>query len=137
MQARHLFGNENKYCEWCNRPLPKGYEGTLCAGCQENAFFREIRDYVRKHDVNEFELAEAFGIPLRRVKKWIREGRLEYKETAGKMENLHCVRCGKPITFGSLCPECSRAQTVGSGYEIKKKDTDASEQIRFYNKNKV
>ena len=69
MQARHLFGNENKYCEWCNRPLPKGYEGTLCAGCQENAFFREIRDYVRKHDVNEFELAEAFGIPLRRIKK--------------------------------------------------------------------
>ena len=100
MQARHLFGNENKYCEWCNRPLP-------------------------------------FGIPLRRVKKWIREGRLEYKEAAGKMENLHCMRCGKPITFGSLCPECSRAQTVGSGYEIKKKDTDASEQIRFYNKNKL
>lgn len=130
-----LFGGESRFCNWCHRPLAKDSEVDLCPACQESMQFREIREYVRKHDVNEFQLAEVFGIPLRRVKGWIREGRLEYKELEQTMKNLYCEKCGKAIQFGSLCPECNRAlYGVQGGFETLKVANDADEQIRFYNR---
>lgn len=98
--------------------------------------FREIREYVREHDVNEFQLAEVFGIPLRQVKHWIREGRLEYKEIVNTVTSLHCQRCGKSIQFGNFCPECNRAEYGVKGGFDALREKDADEQIRFYNKNR-
>ena len=69
-----------KYCEFCGRTLPKHYEGTLCPTCQEAQLFRNVRDYIRANTVNEYEVAEHFHIPLRQIKEWIREGRIEYHE---------------------------------------------------------
>ncbi len=130
-----LFGGNSKFCAWCHRPLAEDCEFELCAACQESMQFREIREYVREHDVNEFQLAEAFGLPLRQVKRWIREGRLEYKEIAQRIKNLHCENCGKQIQFGSLCPECNRAlYGVQGGFETLKLANDADEQMRFYNR---
>ncbi|MCI8448072.1 MAG: hypothetical protein HFH30_06670 [Eubacterium sp.] len=124
-----------KFCSWCHCPIPEDSENDLCKNCQASMEFREIRDYVREHDVNEFQLAEIFEIPLRQVKQWIREGRLEYKELQNTMAGLHCQRCGKAIAFGNFCPECNRAEYgVQGGFETLKDDAD--EQIRFYKKNR-
>ncbi len=131
-----LFGEKNRYCHWCNRPLAEDSESDLCPACEESAQFREVREYVRKHTVNEFQLAEAFGIPLRKVKQWIREGRLEYRELEQKLTTLHCQNCGKEITFGNYCSECVRASYgVQGGFEALKLN-DADEQMRFYDKSK-
>ena len=83
--------------------------------------FREIREYVREHDVNEFQLAEVFGIPLRQV---------------NTVAGLHCQRCGKAIQFGNFCPECNRAEYGVKGGFDTFKQKDADEQIRFYNKDR-
>ena len=87
-----------KYCEFCGRTLPKHYEGTLCPTCQEAQLFRNVRDYIRANTVNEYEVAEHFHIPLRQIKEWIREGRIEYREvdTASTISGMHCQRCGAP-----------------------------------------
>ena len=128
-----LFGG-GKFCLWCHCPLPDDSENEYCENCQESLQFREVRAYVRENDVNEFQLAEAFGIPLRKVKQWIRQGRLEYKEEIHSMQNLHCQKCGKQIRFGNFCPECNRAEYgVQGGFETLRAG-DADEQIRFYNK---
>jgi len=130
-----LFGENNRFCAWCHRPLKQDSELDLCPACQESMQFREVRDYVRKHDVNEFQLAEVFGLPRRRVKEWIREGRLEYKEMAQTLKNLHCEKCGKEIQFGTLCPECNRAlYGVQGGFETLKISNDFDEKMRFYNR---
>ena len=44
----------------------------------------------------------------REVKEWIREGRIEYHEvnTASTISGMHCQRCGAPVSFGTLCPNC-------------------------------
>ena len=124
-----------KFCSWCHCPIPEDSENDLCKNGQASMEFREIRDYVREHDVNEFQLAEIFEIPLRQVKQWIREGRLEYKELQNTMAGLHCQRCGKAIAFGNFCPECNLAEYgVQGGFETLKDDAD--EQIRFYKKNR-
>lgn len=67
-----------------------------------------MRDYIRANTVNEYEVAEHFHIPLRQIKEWIREGRIEYREvdTASTISGMHCQRCGAPVSFGTLCPNC-------------------------------
>ena len=84
------------------------HEGTLCPTCQEAQLFRNVRDYIRANTVNEYEVAEHFHIPLRQIKEWIREGRIEYHEvnTASTISGMHCQRCGAPVSFGTLCPNC-------------------------------
>ena len=59
---------------------------------EEMELFDAVRNYIRENDVNEFGVAAHFGIPVSRVKAWIREGRIEYKELDGSVfaEDKHC-----------------------------------------------
>jgi len=67
-----------KYCEYCGAPIPRNSEEPYCAQCRERVLFLEVKDYIRENNVNEFQVAEHFGIPLRLVKHWMRERRIEY-----------------------------------------------------------
>ena len=96
-----------KYCEVCGRTRPLTYTKDCCPACEELQLFDKVRDYVRSHDANEYDVAEYFGISLRVVKQWIRDGRMEYKEaTKASMVSMYCSRCGAPVNFGTLCPKC-------------------------------
>lgn len=92
---KSLFNNNTKVCENCKRPLPHDYKENLCPRCLDLALFREVKEFIRTHDVNEYEVAEHFKIPLRQVKSWIKDGRIEYKqsESASTIAGLHCQRC--------------------------------------------
>ena len=67
-----------KYCEHCGAAIPRSAEFACCANCQDTIIFREVKEYIRSHNVNEFQVAEHFGIPLRLVKQWLRDQRIEY-----------------------------------------------------------
>lgn len=111
-----LFGKYNQ-CEFCGRPLPNDYKDVLCPRCKDNQLFHEVKEFIRANQVNEYEVAEHFGIPLKQVKTWIREGRIEYNTTsaANKISGMHCQHCGAPVTFGSLCPKCLKLLNGGRG----------------------
>lgn len=97
-----------KYCTFCGKAIPRSSEYVCCPDCQELILFRAVREYIRANDVNEFQVAEHFDIPLRLVKRWIKEGRIEYK-TAGDgkfINSIRCSRCGAPATFGTVCSAC-------------------------------
>ncbi len=100
--------NRVKRCENCGRSIPNDYPGDICPACKDAVLFSQVRDYVRAYDVNEYDVAEKFDIPVKKVKAWIREGRMEYKEfgSAGAMSGSYCSRCGAQVTFGTLCPKC-------------------------------
>ena len=68
----------HKYCEHCGQAIPRSAEFNCCASCQDTILFREVKDYIRENNVNEFQVAEHFGIPLSLVKRWMRELRIEY-----------------------------------------------------------
>ena len=55
-----------KYCKNCGRVLSPTYEAELCPTCEENQLFDKVRDYIRKNDVTEMQVAEHFGIPDRK-----------------------------------------------------------------------
>ena len=102
-----------KSCTMCGRALPINYEKDYCPACEDDVLFREIREYIRTHDVTEFELAEVFHIPQSKVRKWIKEGRIEYVTGENKMMNTRCQRCGVPVSFGTLCPNCLHIMNGG------------------------
>ena len=55
---KSLFNNNTKVCENCNRPVPHGYKENLSPRCLDLALFREVKEFIRTHDVNEYEVAE-------------------------------------------------------------------------------
>ena len=107
MKQANSFTNY-KSCSMCGRLMPIDYEKDFCPACEEDVLFKEVREYIRSHDVTEFELSEIFHIPQSKVHKWIKEGRIEYATDENKMVNTRCQRCGAPVTFGTLCPDCMR-----------------------------
>ena len=72
------------------------------------AIFALIKDYIRSNVVNEYMVAEHFHISLRKVRNWIKEGRIEYVENNTQIVGTKCQRCGKPVSFGTLCPDYMR-----------------------------
>lgn len=112
MRHKGLF-EDYKYCEICRRPLALDYEGTLCQLCEEQALFMRVKEFIRENDVTEYDVVEEFHIPLSRVKHWIREGRIEYKDKElNKRISYNCQGCGAQISFGTLCAKCLKQSNM-------------------------
>ena len=86
-------------CAQCGRILNKVYKDDLCPECKDLNLFAEVKDYIRENDVKEIDVAEHFGIPVSKVRRWIKEGRIQYKE-GENITPIHCQICGKTIDFG-------------------------------------
>lgn len=127
----YLFDAPNE-CTYCHRPLPEDYNDTLCPRCKDRELFSRVKEYIRSNDVTENMVAEEFHIPISKVKGWIREGRIEYKELNNpKIESIHCTKCGAPIRFGSLCSQCQRKSKMSGATTYALKDKDE----RFHTRN--
>lgn len=106
-----------RYCKTCSRMLGPSYKGDYCPLCEENRLFDKVREFIRANDVTEYQVAAHFGIPQKKVKEWIKEGRIEYKEKEVKeIVSLRCENCGAPLSFGTLCRKCRRV-LEGDKYE--------------------
>ena len=110
-QQLDLF-EDDLHCEVCNRPLPANSKGTICTFCAEQMLFSEVKDYIRENDVTEYDVTVHFDIPIQQVKRWIREGRIEYKTKEPSTIRMHCVVCGAPVAFGTVCAKCLRQQNT-------------------------
>ena len=106
MEEKTLFHNA-RYCKDCGTILLDSYTRDLCSNCEAQRIFDEVRDYIRSQDVNEYDVAKHFDIPVGMVQQWIKEGRIQYKERGEKtIMNAFCQRCGAKVTFGTLCQKC-------------------------------
>lgn len=133
IQASESFYENPDGCKECHRTLPKDYKDEICPACKERLLFSKVKDYIRANDVTEFDVAKHFEIPLFKVKGWIREGRIEYKDLKiPSLKNLHCQKCGKPISFGSQCTDCLRQSNVSGNATLNLDDLD--ERFRFLQK---
>jgi len=109
-RKEQLFSN-TKLCRSCDKPLPENYEEDICPRCKEIELFAQVRDYIRSNDVTERDVAAHFNLPLQKVKDWIKDGRIEYKDTgSGAIYESFCEICGTGIHMGNLCASCMRTQ---------------------------
>lgn len=128
MDQKGLFENV-KYCSVCRRPLPLNFEPDRCPLCEENELFHQVKEFIRSRDVTEYDVAEKFHISIRKVKGWIKEGRIEYKDLPEKkIDGMHCAICGEPIQFGAYCQKCYKLKNAPK-YEYT--GTVEDERMRF------
>lgn len=122
-----------KQCKYCHRFLPGKFEGDVCPVCKENELFSRVREYIRKNEVNEYMVANEFQIPLRQVRGWIKEGRIEYAEIDTRIVGTKCQRCGKPVSFGSLCSDCMRLLNYSNNkiHLVENTDDKHDDKMRF------
>lgn len=108
-----------KECIQCKRFMSVRYIPNICPICEEINLFREVRDYIRENEVNAFQVADKFNLPLEKVKTWIRCGKIEYKGRARRKEEYFCLKCGKALFKGSYCPQCEQEaiRTIGMEYQ--------------------
>ena len=66
-------------CSNCGKPMARSHKGTLCPACQDDILYPQVKDYILHNSVTEMEVAEHFDIPLQKVRRWISDGRIEYK----------------------------------------------------------
>lgn len=124
-----------KNCKQCGRRMHPEYAKDICPECQELNLFGEVKEYIRNNDVNEADVAEHFGLPNRKVRAWIREGRIQYKNTDGaSVSQVYCQICGAPLDFGNLCAKCRHMQ----GLEVvaKQYKNDSEGMMRFMKNDK-
>lgn len=127
-----LFGSYRQ-CGICGKRLPDSYKEQLCPSCMDIQLLRDVKDFIRENDVNEYQVAEYFDIPVRMVKEWIREGRIEYKQNNanGTIAGMHCQRCGANVSFGSLCPACLKLLNGSDRRGYGKLERNGNEKMRF------
>lgn len=112
-----------KTCPQCGTQLHEMYPHELCPICIEQNLFNEVKEYIRENDVREQDVAEHFNIPVRKVRGWIREGRIQYKgDDKDTISGINCRICGKPIAFGVTCPECHNLHNLQIVAAQKKED---------------
>ena len=111
--------SEAKHCEICDAILPPKYTGSICPSCIEFQLFQEVKAYIRGGDYNEYEVAKEFDLPLSKVRDWIREGRIQYKEDSLNNITLHCQICGTQILFGTVCTKCMKSQNVSGSSALQ------------------
>lgn len=90
-------------CPLCGRLATVLVRGQ-CGQClrEEHAQLRRVQEFIREHgSANAEEIASQTGVPVERVLRWLREGRLV---VAG--EAVRCRRCGRPVRLGVLCAVC-------------------------------
>lgn len=121
-----------KSCPQCGTKLNNMYPHEFCPNCMEINLFNEVKDFIRENEVREQDVAEHFNIPIRKVRSWIREGRIQYKgEGKDAISGVHCRYCGKPISFGIACSECHSLQNLQVVAAQRGEDNAA---MRFLNK---
>lgn len=98
----------DRICKNCGSVFLSRHSRPICNSCYEEVLFSQVKKYIRENEVTEFEVANYFRIPIRLVKKWIRQGRVDYKENKLSTENRHCKTCGTRINFGNYCCDCLR-----------------------------
>lgn len=125
---------ETRECKQCGRSLNEDYNEDICPSCKEMNLFADVKEYIRLHDVKEMDVARHFDIPISKVRKWIKQGRIEYKTPDGKtVSGVRCRVCGKKIEFGIVCPECLRRQKLKV---TAKHEQSQPEEMRFLGENR-
>ena len=95
-------------CVVCGR-LYARISRPMCDDCykKEEKDFELVKAYIDEHPTNTAaEISQSTGVSLRRIQRFIKEGRLEPSGGMVDME-MKCVQCGVKIKSGLFCHDCS------------------------------
>jgi flagellar operon protein (TIGR03826 family) len=97
-------------CKRCGKIF--SYRGiAVCNDCfeQEEKDFEDVKAYLEKHvGASTLEVSSETGVEIRTITRFLREGRLEAEGVQVIDSDLTCDKCGKPISMGRYCDDCTK-----------------------------
>jgi predicted amidophosphoribosyltransferase len=96
-------------CTRCGRFFESDGWHNTCFTCieRDEKDFRRIREYLYVNPGSRvFEISNKLDISVGKIKRYLREGRLEIIEENNLF--LKCERCGRPICSGAYCEDCAK-----------------------------
>lgn len=120
---------ELRNCPECGR-LFRYIGRQLCPACidDDERLFLKVRSHLADNrGIGVDDLAEANGVSVARISRWLREGRLELFVADG---SLRCECCDTPIRTGRFCPGCRSHLEQGLGSLVQ---NAAAEPNKGYN----
>lgn len=130
-------------CKQCGRVFQAEGIEKLCSRCRSNdeEDFKVVREYIYDNpDANIKDVAEETGVLEEKILKFLRAGKLILKGENAMV--LDCERCGKGISTGRYCDECSSAMAreLKSAFAIPAKEVSQPETKSskgYYSSNKT
>ena len=139
---RHISGNKmqtKRYnkpvtCEKCKEVLTYTGSGRyICKKCGHRMLddYGKVKEFVDETGIALMdEIAEATGVEREVIEELIKEGLISSTEEEGGQ--LRCLGCGRVITQGRYCIDCSRKFATGlsgafAGEPVEKKKEDPPE----------
>ena len=86
------------------------FNSPFCPDCEkeEEQIFEAVRNFIKDHpDCKMMEVVEATGVSIKKITRYLKEGRLEISKGMQGQGILDCELCGKPITKGKFCDSCA------------------------------
>jgi ribosomal protein L32 len=93
-------------CEQCGK-LFSSLSSRLCPECADrmDTYLGKAKEVLyRRPDIGVMDLAEEANIPFDVLKTFMREGRLQFRQTGTAL--IDCEMCGRPIISGTKCQAC-------------------------------
>jgi len=97
---------EVRNCKRCGSIFRATGGNRYCARCmeEERAIFESVKDFLRKRPrASVIEVSEQTGVPVSKIREYVREGRLVAASDDWKVA---CERCGREVERGRYCPDC-------------------------------
>ncbi|OPZ92906.1 MAG: hypothetical protein BWY74_01361 [Firmicutes bacterium ADurb.Bin419] len=97
-------------CRRCKRLFNYIGGAPICHDCkqQDEVDYKRVKEYLYDHPkASIIEVSQELEVSVQQIKMYLKEGRLEIVGNDGNMI-LECERCGKSITTGRLCNDCSK-----------------------------
>ncbi|NLY44008.1 MAG: flagellar protein [Clostridiaceae bacterium] len=94
-------------CKICGTLFTSNGMFDICPYCkkQDDEVFERIREYLEQYpNSNILEVALNLDISVRRIKRYLRECRLQIVEKDNTF--LLCKKCGQSIQSGEYCDSC-------------------------------
>lgn len=116
-----------KKCVSCGR-IFDGY-GLECYDCVEEheRQFNLARDYIWDNPrASMQEIVEETGVSEKLILRFLKEGRLEFDNSAGL---IVCERCGAPITSGTLCRSCKEKLSKAMDSVLPNQEPSKTEKV--------
>jgi hypothetical protein len=80
---------------------------SVCPNCEksEEEDFQKVKEFISEHhEVPLSEVVKETGVSIKRITKFIREGRLEVSK--GMSNDFLCESCQEPVATGKYCIKC-------------------------------
>lgn len=122
-------------CRRCGKIF--SYRGVhVCNDCieQEEKDFEDVKNYIENHPgASTLEVSSETDVEIKTITRFLREGRLEAEGVQVIDSDLTCDKCGKPISMGRYCDDCTKKLQAELKEAAAKLQKDAARDSRNVN----